>query len=327
MAEITLVEAIRQAMDEELARDDSVFIVGEDVGVRGGVFRATVGLYEKYGGERVIDSPLAELSIVGVGIGAALYGMRPICEIQFADFIYPAFNQIVSEAAKMCYRSNGEWTVPMVIRAPYGGGIGGGLYHSQSVEGFFAHVPGLKVVVPSNPYDAKGLLKSAVRDPNPVIYLEPKKGYRLIRGEVPEGDFSVPIGPARVSRPGSDLSVYAYGMMHHYALQAASKVAEEGIDVEVVDLRTLYPVDKATVLASVRKTGKALIVHEDNLTGGYGGEIAAIIAEEAFTDLDAPVRRLCGPDVPAVPFSHPLQDWFMPNPEKIAAAIRDLAAY
>ncbi len=327
MAEITLVEAIRQAMDEELARDDSVFIVGEDVGVRGGVFRATVGLHAKYGGERVIDSPLAELSIVGVGIGAALYGMRPICEIQFADFIYPAFNQIVSEAAKMCYRSNGEWSVPMVIRAPYGGGIGGGLYHSQSVEAFFAHVPGLKVVVPSNPYDAKGLLKSAVRDPNPVIYLEPKKGYRLIRGEVPEGDFTVPIGPARVSRPGGDLSVYAYGMMHHYALQAASKVAEEGIDVEVVDLRTLYPVDKATVLASVRKTGKALIVHEDNLTGGYGGEIAAIIAEEAFTDLDAPVRRLCGPDVPAVPFSHPLQDWFMPNPEKIAAAMRDLAAY
>ncbi len=327
MAEITLIEAIRQAMDEELARDDRVFIVGEDVGVRGGVFRATMGLYDKYGGERVIDSPLAELSIVGVGIGAALYGMRPICEIQFADFIYPAFNQIVSEAAKMCYRSNGEWTVPMVIRAPYGGGIGGGLYHSQSVEAFFAHVPGLKVVIPSNPYDAKGLLKSAVRDPNPVIYLEPKKGYRLIRGEVPEGEYTVPIGPARISREGSDLSVYAYGMMHHYALQAANKVAEEGIDAEVVDLRTLYPVDRQTVLESVRKTGKALIVHEDNLTGGYGAEIAATIAGEAFTDLDAPVRRLCGPDVPAVPFSHPLQDWFMPNPEKIAAAIRELAAY
>lgn len=327
MAEITLIDAIRQAMDEELARDDSVFIVGEDVGKRGGVFRATVGLFDKYGGERVIDSPLAELSIVGVGIGAALYGMHPICEIQFADFIYPAFNQIVSEAAKMCYRSNGEWTVPMVIRAPYGGGIGGGLYHSQSVEGFFAHVPGLKVVIPSNPYDAKGLLKAAVRDPNPVIYLEPKKGYRLIRGEVPDGDFTVPIGPARVSRAGNDLTVYAYGMMHYYTLQAAESVAKEGVDVEVVDLRTLYPVDKPTVLESVRKTGKALIVHEDNLTGGYGGEIAAIIAEEAFTDLDAPVRRLCGPDVPAVPFSHPLQEWFMPNPEKIAQAIRDLAAY
>lgn len=327
MAEITLIDAIRQAMDEELARDENVFIVGEDVGKRGGVFRATVGLFDKYGEERVIDSPLAELSIVGVGIGAALYGMRPICEIQFADFIYPAFNQIVSEAAKMCYRSNGEWTVPMVIRAPYGGGIGGGLYHSQSVEAFFAHVPGLKVVVPSNPYDAKGLLKAAVRDPNPVIYLEPKKGYRLIRGEMPEGDYTVPIGPAKVTRQGSDLTVYAYGMMHYYTLQAAEKLAGEGVEVEVVDLRTLYPVDKQTVLESVRKTGKALIVHEDNLTGGYGGEIAAIIAEEAFTDLDAPVRRLCGPDVPAVPFSHPLQDWFMPNPDKIAQAMRELAAY
>ena len=327
MAEITMIDAIRQAMDDELARDENVFIVGEDVGKRGGVFRATVGLFEKYGGERVIDSPLAELSIVGVGIGAALYGMRPICEIQFADFIYPAFNQIVSEAAKMCYRSNGEWTVPMVIRAPYGGGIGGGLYHSQSVEAFFAHIPGLKVVIPSNPYDAKGLLKAAVRDPNPVIYLEPKKGYRLIRGEVPDGDYTVPIGPANITRQGSDLTVYAYGMMHYYTLQAAEKLAGEGVDVEVVDLRTLYPVDKQTVLESVRKTGKALIVHEDNLTGGYGGEIAAIIAEEAFTDLDAPVRRLCGPDVPAVPFSHPLQDWFMPNPDKIAQAMRDLAAY
>lgn len=328
MTEITLVEAIRQAMDEELARDERVFIVGEDVGKRGGVFRATVGLFEKYGEERVIDSPLAELSIVGVGIGAALYGMRPICEIQFADFIYPAFNQIVSEAAKMCYRSNGEWTVAMVIRAPYGGGIGGGLYHSQSVEAFFAHVPGLKVVIPSNPYDAKGLLKSAVRDPNPVIFLEPKKGYRLIRGEVPQDEeILVPIGPARVSRQGSDLSLFAYGMMHYYALQAAQKAAEEGIDVEVVDLRTLYPVDRETILTSVRKTGKALIVHEDNLSGGYGAEVAATIAEGAFTDLDAPVRRLCGPDVPAVPFSHPMQEWFMPNPQKILQAIRELAAF
>lgn len=328
MTEITLVEAIRQAMDEELARDERVFIVGEDVGKRGGVFRATVVLFEKYGEERVIDSPLAELSIVGVGIGAALYGMRPICEIQFADFIYPAFNQIVSEAAKMCYRSNGEWTVPMVIRAPYGGGIGGGLYHSQSVEAFFAHVPGLKVVIPSNPYDAKGLLKSAVRDPNPVIYLEPKKGYRLIRGDVPQDEeILVPIGPAKISRQGSDLSLFAYGMMHYYALQAAQKAAEEGIDVEVVDLRTLYPVDRETILESVRKTGKALIVHEDNLSGGYGAEIAATIAEGAFTDLDAPVRRLCGPDVPAVPFSHPMQEWFMPNPQKILQAIRELAAF
>jgi len=328
VAEITLIEGLRQAMDEELARDDRVFIVGEDVGPRGGVFRATLGLYDKYGPQRVIDSPLAELSIVGVGIGAALYGLRPICEIQFADFIRPAFNQIVSEAAKLCYRSNGEWTVPLVIRAPYGGGIGGGLYHSQSLEAFFTHVPGLKVVIPSTPYDAKGLLKAAVRDPNPVLFFEPKKGYRLIRGEVPEGEeVIVPIGPAKVTRTGSDLSVFAYGMMHHYCLQAAEVVAKEGLQAEVVDLRTLLPVDRAAILASVHKTGKALIVHEDTLTGGYGAEIAAILAEDAFTDLDAPVRRLTGPDVPAVPFSHPMQDWFMPSVATIAAAMRDLAAY
>lgn len=327
MAEMTMVEAIRLALDEELARDERVFIVGEDVGPRGGVFRATQGLFAKYGENRVIDSPLAELSIVGVGIGAALYGLRPVCEIQFADFIYPAFNQIVSEAAKLCYRSGGEWTVPLVIRAPYGGGIGGGLYHSQSLEAFFAHVPGLKVVIPSTPHDARGLLKSAVRDPNPVVFFEPKKGYRLIRGPVSEDEGLVPIGPAQVTREGSDLSLFAYGMMHYYALQAAEIVAGDGIRAEVVDLRTLYPPDRATIVASVRKTGKALIVHEDNLTGGYGAEIAAILADEAFTDLDAPVRRLCGPDVPAVPFSHPLQDWFMPNPNKIAQAMRELAAY
>ncbi len=327
MPEITLIEAIRQGMDEELAADKDVFIIGEDIGKRGGVFRATMGLLEKYGPERVIDSPLAELTIAGVGIGAALYGLRPICEIQFADFIHPAFNQIVNEAAKMCYRSNGEWTVPLTIRAPYGGGIGGGLYHSQSLEAFFAHVPGLKVVIPSNPYDAKGLLKSAVRDPNPVLFFEPKKGYRLIKGEMPEGEYTVPLGPARVSREGTDVSVFAYGMMHYYALQAAEKVAQEGIDTEVVDLRTLYPVDRKTILESVAKTGKALIVHEDNLTGGYGAEIAATIAEQAFTDLDAPVRRLAGPDVPAAPYSHPMQEWFMVNPEKIEAAIRELVTY
>ncbi len=328
MAEITLVEAVRQAMDEELARDERVFVIGEDVGVRGGVFRATKGLFEKYGGKRMIDSPLAELTIVGVGIGAALYGKRPICEIQFADFIYPAFNQIVSEAAKMYYRSDGQWKVPMVIRAPYGGGIGGGLYHSQSVESFFTQVPGLKVVIPSNPYDAKGLLKSAVRDPNPVLFFEPKKGYRLIKGDVPENeDYTVPIGPAKVTREGTDLSVFAYGMMHYYALQAAETVAEEGINPEVIDLRTLYPVDREAILKSVKKTSKALIVHEDNLTGGYGAEVAATIAEWGFMDLDGPVRRLAGPDVPAVPFSHPMQEWFMINPEKIADAIRDLAAF
>lgn len=329
MTEITLIEGLRQAMREELERDDSIFILGEDVGPRGGVFRATEGLWEEFGGERVMDSPLAELSIVGVGIGAALYGMRPICEIQFADFIHPAFNQIVNEAAKLCYRSNGEWTVPMVIRAPYGGGIGGGLYHSQSLEAFFAHVPGLKVVIPSNPYDAKGLLKSAVRDENPVVFFEPKKGYRLIRGEVPEDDqeFTVPLGEAKVTRAGSDLSVFAYGMMHHYCLEAADSLAEEGVEVELVDIRTLLPLDERTVIESVKKTGKALIVYEDNLFGGYGAELAAIIADKAFMWLDAPVKRLGGPNVPAMPYSHPLQDWFMPNPEKIVFAMRDLAGF
>src|SRR5215207_9869397 len=230
MANMTLIEAVRVAMDEELARDPRVFITGEDVGVRGGVFRATQGLHEKYGVNRLVDSPLAELSIVAVGIGAALADLRPICEIQFADFIHPAMNQIMNEAARMYYRSGGQWNVPMVIRAPYGGGIGGGLYHSQSVESMFASNPGLKIVIPSTPYDAKGLLKSAVRDPNPVMFFEPKKGYRLIKGEIPDDDYTVPIGPARIAREGRDLSVFAYGMMAHYTTLAAEKLArEEGI--------------------------------------------------------------------------------------------------
>lgn len=327
MRNMTLIQAITEAMDEELARDPRVFITGEDVGPRGGVFRATMGLMEKYGGERVVDSPLAELSIVAVGIGAALSGLRPICEIQFADFIHPAFNQIVSEASKMYYRSNGQWSVPMVIRAPYGGGIGGGLYHSQSVEAFFAHIPGIKVVIPSTPADAKGLLKSAVRDPNPIMFFEPKKGYRAIKGDVPDGEYTVPIGPARLARQGTDISVYAYGMMAYYAEIAADIVAREGISVDLVDLRTLLPVDKESILNSFKKTGKALIVHEDTLTLGYGAEIAAILSSDGFSYMDAPIMRLTGPDIPAVPFSHPMQEFYMPNPEKIAQAMRDLAAY
>ncbi len=327
MPEMTLIQAITTAMDEELARDERVFITGEDVGVRGGVFRATLGLHEKYGGDRVVDSPLAELSIVAVGIGAAVSGLRPICEIQFADYIFPAFNQIVGEAARFYYRSNGVWNVPLVIRAPYCGGVGGGLYHSQSVEAFFTHVPGLKVVIPSTPYDAKGLLKAAVRDPNPVLFFETKKGYRAIKGDVPADDYIVPIGPARIAREGRDVSVFAYGMMAHYATIAADTVAQEGISAEVVDLRTLLPVDRDAILGSFRKTGKALIVYEDNRTMGYGAEIAAILADEGFEHMDGPIRRLAGPDVPGVPFSHPMQEYFMPNPEKIAAAIRELAAY
>lgn len=328
MTQMTLIDAIRMAMDEEMARDPRVFLTGEDVGIRGGVFRASQGLYDKYGPDRVVDSPLAELSIVAVGIGAALADLRPICEIQFADFIHPAFNQIVNEAAKMYYRSDGQWRVPLTIRSPYGGGIGGGLYHSQSVEAFFAHVPGLKVVIPSTPYDAKGLLKSAIRDPNPVLFFEPKKGYRAIKGEVPDDEYTLPIGPARIAREGRDVSVFAYGMMAHYAVQAAERVArEDGIDAEVVDLRTLLPLDKSAILTSVARTGKALIVHEDNRTLGYGAEIAAVLADDGFELLDAPVRRLTGPDVPGVPFSHDMQEFFMPNPEKIADAIREIAAY
>jgi 2-oxoisovalerate dehydrogenase E1 component beta subunit len=327
MAIKTNIEALRDTMAEEMRRDPTIIITGEDVGPRGGVFRATQGLFDEFGPDRVIDSPLSELSIIAVGIGMALNGLRPICEIQFADFIFPAFNQIVSEAARFRYRSNGQFAVPMLIRAPYGGGISGGLYHSQSIEAFFCHVPGLYVVAPSTPYDMKGLLRAALRAPDPVLFLEHKKAYRLIKGEVPESDYVVPIGKADVKRPGRDLTVIGYGLMLHEALRAADMVAPEGIDVEVVDLRTLAPLDKETILASVKKTSKVMIVHEDNKTGGLAGEIAAIIAEEAFDYLDGPITRVCAPDVPGVPFSHPMQDFFMPNADKIAAAIRQLAAY
>lgn len=327
MAEKTIIEAIREALDEEMARDESVMILGEDVGVRGGVFRVTEGLMSKYGEERVIDTPLAELGIVGIGIGLALNGMRPVAEIQFADFIHPAFDQIVNEAARMRYRSNGGWTCPLVIRAPFGGGIGGGLYHSQSVEAFFAHVPGLKVVIPSTPYDAKGLLKAAIRDADPVMFFEHKKTYRLIKGDVPDDDYVVPIGPADVKREGEDMSVFAYGMMLKLCLDAAREMDREGVSVEVVDLRTLAPLDKDTIVNSVKKTSKALIVYEDNLTMGMGAEVAAIIADEAFEYLDGPVSRLASPDVPGVPYSPAMQDLFLPNKEKILAAMQGLAAY
>jgi 2-oxoisovalerate dehydrogenase E1 component beta subunit len=327
MAEKTIIEVVREALDEEMARDERVMVLGEDVGVRGGVFRATEGLITKYGEERVIDTPLAELGIVGIGIGLALNGMRPVAEIQFADFIHPAFDQIVSEASRIRYRSDGSWTCPLVIRAPFGGGIGGGLYHSQSVEAFFAHVPGLKVVVPSTPYDAKGLLKAAIRDEDPVLFFEHKKTYRLIRGDVPDDDYVVPIGPAEVKREGEDLSVFAYGLMLKHCLDAATDMEREGVSVEVVDLRTLAPLDKETIVNSVKKTSKALIVYEDNLTMGMGAEVAAVIAENAFEYLDGPVTRLASPDVPGVPYSPPMQDLFMPNKQKILAAMRDLAAY
>ena len=328
MAEMTMVEALRLALDEALAGDERVFLTGEDIGRRGGVFRATQGLYEKYGAHRVIDSPLAEMAIVGVGIGAALADLRPVCEIQFADFIYPAFNQIVSEAARMYYRSAGGWHVPLVIRVPYGVVPGGGLYHCQSVEALFAHVPGLKVVTPATPRDARRLLHGAIRDPNPVLYLENKRGYRSLRGEVPEEDTALLPGSARIARAGEDLSLFAWGLMTPAAEVAADRVAQEdGLGVEVVDLRSLCPLDREAVLASVRKTGKALVVHEDNLTMGFGAEIAAILADEAFEYLDGPVRRLAAPDVPAAPFNRGMLEYFLPGPEDIVNAIRELAEY
>jgi 2-oxoisovalerate dehydrogenase E1 component beta subunit len=325
MATKTVIEALRDALRDEMQRDESVFVMGEDV-EEGGVFRATEGFLAEFGPGRVIDSPLAESLIVGVAIGAAINGMRPVAEIQFADFIFPAIDQIVSEAARMRYRSNGAFSCPMVIRAPSGGGIHGALYHSQNVEALFAHVPGLKVVTPSTPYDTAGLLKAAIRDDDPVLFFEHKKTYRSIKGEVPEQDYMVPIGKANVVREGSDVSILTYGLAVHQCLEAAEALAEE-VSVEVVDLRTLRPLDKTSILESVQKTGKALIVHEDNLTGGIGGEVAAIIAEEAFDYLDGPVLRLAMPDVPAVPYSPPLEQYCLLNPEKIAAAIRKLAGY
>ncbi len=327
MATRTIIEAIREAMDEEMERDPSVFVLGEDVGQRGGVFLATDGLYKKYGEDRVIDTPLAESSIVGLAIGAAVNGMRPIAEIQFADFIGPAMNQIIEEAARFCYRSAGDFNLPMVIRAPYGGGVHGALYHSQSIEATFAHIPGLKVVAPSTPRDASGLLKAAIRDPDPVLFLEHKRTYRLIRGEVVEGDGIVPIGKADVKREGRDISLIAYGLMLHYCLEAADKLSADGISAEVLDLRTIKPMDEAAVIATARKTGKVLVVHEDNRFAGIAAEVIAIIVENAFDALDAPVMRLTAPDVPAAPFNHVLEEAFMPSVTKILAKARELAAH
>ena len=327
MAVRTFIDSIRETLADEMRRDETVIVLGEDVGKKGGVFLATDGLWTEFGDERVIDTPLTESMIIGTSIGAAVNGLRPVAEIQFADFIHPAFNQIVSEAARMRYRSNNGYGVPMTIRAPYGGGVHGALYHSQSVEAFYTHVPGLKVVVPSTPYDARGLLRSSIRDDDPVLYFEHKKMYRSVRGEVPDTDYTVPLGKAAITRPGSQLTVVAYGLMAHYALEAADAVADEGISVEVVDVRTLRPLDKETLLDSVRKTGKCLVVYEDNKFGGYGAEVAAIVAEEAFDYLDGPVTRIAGPEVPGVPYNHALEEWFMVNPEQIADGIRTLVAY
>lgn len=324
---MSYIQAVNTALKEEMHRDEKVFILGEDVGKKGGVFRATDGLFQAFGEERVMDTPLAESAIAGVGIGAAMYGMRPVAEMQFADFIMPAVNQIISEAAKIRYRSNNDWDCPITIRAPYGGGVHGALYHSQSVEAIFANQPGLKIVMPSTPYDVKGLLKAAIRDNDPVLFFEHKRAYRLLKSEVPEEDYVLPIGKADVKRQGTDVTVITYGLCVHFALQAAEKLAEEGIDVHILDLRTVYPLDKEAIIEAAQKTGKVLLVTEDTKEGSVLSEVAAIISEYCLFDLDAPIQRLAGPDIPAMPYAPPMEKFFMVNPDKVEKSIRELAEF
>ncbi|MDQ3916369.1 MAG: alpha-ketoacid dehydrogenase subunit beta [Actinomycetota bacterium] len=327
MTEKNVVQTIHDTLQEEMRRDDRVVVLGEDVGARGGVFRVTMGFQAEFGEDRVIDTPLDECLIAGVGIGLAIDGMRPVAEMQFADFSFPGFNQIIQEAARIRYRSNGDFSVPMVIRAPYGGGVHGALYHSQSVEAFYAHVPGLKVVVPSTPYDAKGMLLQSIEDEDPVIYLEHKKTYRLIKGEVPDERYTIPLGKAVVRREGTDLTCVSYGLMHHYCVEAAERLSGDGLEVEVIDLRSIFPLDIDTVLESVGKTSKAMVVYEDNKFLGVGAEVAAQIAEKAMFELDGPIVRIGGPHVPAMPFAPPLETWFMPDVDKIEQEMRKLAEF
>jgi 2-oxoisovalerate dehydrogenase E1 component beta subunit len=321
------VEAVRATLYEAMKSDDRTVILGEDVGPRGNVFLITKDFVDEFGESRVIDTPIAEASIVGIAVGMAMEGLRPIAEIQFADFIYPAFNQIVGEAAKIRYRSNGEYTCPLVIRTPYGGGVRGALSHSVSIEALFYHVPGLKILAPSFPADMKGLLNAAIDDPDPVLFLEHKKTYRLIKGEVPNGHYTIPIGKANVLQEGTQLSVVSYGLYVHWALEAAKQLANEGLSVEVIDLRSIRPMDKTAILRSVEKTRKLLIVHEDNKFGGIGAEISAMVAEEALFHLDAPIRRHCAPDVPAMGYALPLEEEYMSSPERMAQAMRELVAF
>jgi 2-oxoisovalerate dehydrogenase E1 component beta subunit len=328
VTEKNVVTAIHDALHDEMAADDRLVVLGEDIAVRGGVFRVTQGFLDEFGEGRVIDTPLAEGGIIGVAVGMALHGLIPVAEIEFADFIHPAFDQMVSEVSKMRYRTNGDFGLPMVIRAPYGGGVHGALYHSQSIEALYGHIPGIKVVVPSTPADAAGMLRSAIADPDPVLFLEHKRTYRLIKGDVPDGRFEVPIGKADVKRAGDDLTAIAYGLMLHQSLEAAVRLEEEeGVSVEVVDVRTISPLDRETILTSVRKTGKAMVVYEDNRTYGAGAEIVATIAEEAMFDLDAPLVRIGGPDVPAMGFATNLEHAFMPDTDRIHAAMLELARF
>ena len=319
-----MVQAIRDALSVEMERDPAVVVLGEDVGRNGGVFRATEGLWERFGAERVIDTPLAEAGIVGMAIGMALNGLRPVAEIQFADFIFPAFDQIVSELAKLRYRSAGQFAAPVVIRTPSGGGIKGGHYHSQSPEAYFIHTAGLKVVMPSTPADGKGLLASAMRDPDPVLFFEPKSLYRTAKGEVPEGDFTVPLGKARVAREGKEVSVVTYGATVHVAEEAAAMADSRGIDVEVIDLRTLWPLDVDTVVRSVERTGRAIVLHEAPRTCGFGAELAALIQEKAFLHLKAPIGRVTGFDTP---FPYALEKLYVPDAQRTLDAIVAAASY
>jgi 2-oxoisovalerate dehydrogenase E1 component beta subunit len=325
---ITYIDAINSALQEEMTRDEKVYIIGEDVGVMGGAFKATKGLIEEFGPDRVIDSPLAEGVIVSSSIGAAMAGMRPVPEIQFVDFVTPAMDAITQQAAKLRYRSAGTQTCPLTLRICYGGGVGGGLYHSQTNTTWFAHEPGLIVVAPSTPYDAKGLLKAAIRDDNPVIYFEHKKLYRSVKEEVPTEDYTVPLGKAVVRREGTDMTAVSYGYTMTLMLQAAEKMqTEHGVSVECIDLRTLNPLDLDTILNSVARTNRVVLVQEDHRTLGISSEISAVIAEQAFECLDAPIMRVTAPDIPAIPFSPPLEKFYMPTVEKIMTAMQRCAQY
>jgi pyruvate dehydrogenase E1 component beta subunit len=324
MTQMNMVRAINEALRHEMRRDPRVVVLGEDVGKVGGVFRVTQGLWDEFGEDRVVDTPLSEGGIVGTAIGMALYGLVPVPEIQFSDFIYPAYDQIVSELAKLRWRSGGEYPAKMVLRTPVGGGIRGGLYHSQSPESLFIHVSGLKVVCPSNPHDAKGLLLASIRDPDPVLFFEPKRIYRAAKGEVPEGDYTVPIGQAAVVRPGQDVTLIAWGAMLYEAIAAADDAKKQGIDCEIVDLRTLWPVDIDTVVASVVKTGRVVVVHEAPKTCGFGAELVALVSEKAFLHLEAPPARVCGYDTP---FPYTLEMDYLPLAHRILPVIVATARY
>jgi 2-oxoisovalerate dehydrogenase E1 component beta subunit len=323
VSDLTLVQAVNRGLAQAMREDPDVLVLGEDVGVNGGVFRATDGLLKEFGAERVVDTPLSETGIVGAAIGMALYGLKPVAEIQFMDFIYPAFDQIVSELAKFRYRSGGQYPCHVVVRTPYGGGIKGGLYHSQSAEAYFAHTAGIKVVIPSTPSDAKGLLLSAIHDPDPVLFMEPKRIYRSVTGDVPDGDHRVPFGVARVVREGTDVSLLTYGAMVPVAAQAAEQLAGDGVQVEVVDLRTLVPLDEAAVLASVEKTGRCVILHEAPRFCGFGAELAAIVAEKALYSLKSPIVRVTGYDTP---FPYALEHLYLPNVERVVHAVKGAVA-